>query len=181
MNNSKLSSKSILLINGSIRADSSTQILINKIEEIIDKMMQISTIQFDLSKLPMFNPDQEKVLQNESINQWYINIKNCIAVVIVTPEYLNSIPSVLKNSLEWMTTSGAFNNKKILPIVYTPKSPRGENAQAHLIKTLQALNANIITTLLLHHDECLIENKFPNQSEGYQLIYASLKLLKENI
>ena len=75
------------------------------------------------------------------------------AIIISTPAYLLNIPAMLKNALEWLTTSGELEGKRVLPITFTPHPPRGERAMQSLIWSLQALNAHVVTKLALFQSE----------------------------
>lgn len=81
------------------------------------------------------------------------------AFIIATPEYAHNIPAVLKNMLEWCTHSGEFSEKPVLPIVFTPHEPRGEDAMTALVNTLsKGLKAKVITEFPLYKTDVEIEN-----------------------
>lgn len=103
------------------------------------------------------------------------------ALIIITPEYLHNIPASLKNALEWCTTSGVIKAKKTLAICYTPTAPRGEQAMTSLLFSLKALDANVITTLLLHHtDIAFNSNGEIVNNGGQELLLEMLKLIEIN-
>ena len=56
---------------------------------------------------------------------WRKILQESDAVIISIPEYIHNIPALIKNALEWVTTSGEFLGKKVLPITFTPHEPRG--------------------------------------------------------
>jgi len=68
--------------------------------------------------------------------------------------------------------------EKVLPIVFTPMAPRGEKALNSLTWSLQALNANIPTSLLIHHGELELENnKIKSNSELFIMLNEALQIL----
>ena len=94
--------------------------------------------------------------------------KQSDAVIITTPEYIHNLPALLKNALEWLTTSGELAQKRVLAMTFTPHSPRGEKAMQSLLWSLQALDANVVVQLPLYQNEiefefdkteAIIENK----------------------
>ena len=54
------------------------------------------------------------------------------------------MPALIKNALEWITSSGELVGKKVLAITFTPNEPRGDKAMQSLLWSLQALDANIV-------------------------------------
>lgn len=55
---------------------------------------------FDEPKSPRYNPDRKP---GEIVQKWMNKIAEGDAYIFVTPEYNHSIPSVLKNSLDYIT------------------------------------------------------------------------------
>ncbi len=62
---------------------------------------------------------------------------------------------------------------------YTPKAPRGEKALQSLNLSLQALNASIPSSLLIHHNEVELDKDRLNQeSELFTLLEEGFGLLR---
>lgn len=100
------------------------------------------------------------------------------AVIICTPEYIHNIPAVLKNALEWLTTSGELYNKRVLPITYTPHPPRGDKAMTSLNHSLQALNTNIVASLNLYHSDIHMQDDSVSLTkECEEMVREAIKLL----
>jgi chromate reductase, NAD(P)H dehydrogenase (quinone) len=140
----------ILTISGSSQKNSSNSLLLKKIPSLFPNhtFAHIDS----LAEFPLFSVEKEHS-PPEIITCFEKRVQTADIVVICTPEYLHNIPAVLKNALEWTTRNGSFNEKKILPITYTPHPPRGKQAMESLVWSLQALNANIIAQLHLYKSE----------------------------
>ena len=92
----------------------------------------------------MFMAEDDHGPWPEDVIAWRGAVAAADAVIICTPAYLLNVPAVLKNALEWLTTSGELYNKPVLALTYTPAEPRGEEALQSLIWSLQALRARVI-------------------------------------
>ena len=104
------------------------------------------TIYEDLAQIPPFDPG----LDNEHPPQAIVDFRNKIAnaniVIICTPEYAFGVPGQLKNALDWTVSSSTFVDKQVALIT---ASSVGDSAHASLLKTLGALNSNVIADLLV--------------------------------
>ena len=98
--------------------------------------------------------------------------------LLTAPEYLHNLPALVKNALEWLTTSGELQQKPVLPITFTPHPPRGERAMQSLLWSLQALKARVVAQLPLYQNEMAEEQgvyRLGNELE--EIMAESLKLL----
>jgi len=126
----------ILCLSGSLRANSSTQIVLNQITSTT--LDDIEFVVYDnLGKLPHFNDSQEVP---EAVANFRKALADSDGVLIVTPEYAFGVPGTLKNALDWVVSSGELVNKPTAVIV---ASTGGENAMHALLLTLKAISANI--------------------------------------
>lgn len=142
----------ILTICGSSRSGSKTeQFILFLAKEYSDKAKWSHFNQ--LNDLPLFDPDIVRLKDHELFSQLADQISQAQLVLMVTPEYLHSIPSQLKSLLEWSNADSLFASKKVVSIVYTPAAPRGQYAQKHLDQVLKALNVNHLLSCLLHHEK----------------------------
>ncbi|QPK94559.1 NAD(P)H-dependent oxidoreductase [Actinomyces sp. zg-332] len=96
-------SKNILFVNGSLRKESFNQKAIDFIKNELE-VLGYSTKQVDISQLPFINQDIEFPAP-EPVTQIRQELKNSDGLWIVTPEYNHSLPSVLKNFLDWISRS----------------------------------------------------------------------------
>jgi len=141
--------KKICCLNGSGSTDGSNFKFLKALTSTFNHKFDFHIFN-DLSKFPLFTPTQ---LPNNYVEEFRAKLTECEAVIICTPEYSHNIPAVLKNALEWITASGELNEKPILPITFTPHSPRGEHAMKSLLPTLQALNSRVVLELQLYQNE----------------------------
>jgi chromate reductase len=143
----------ILTISGSAQRASSNDNLLNSLA-ILFTQHHFTHIG-ELMDFPLFTPEGDRQ-PPEIVLSFKEKIRNADLVIISFPEYVHNLPAVLKNALEWITSSGEFFDKKLIPISYTPQAPRGEKGMQSLIWSLQALNAKIITELPLYKSELTI-------------------------
>jgi chromate reductase len=139
--------KKILVINGSASTGSSNQRLIDRITEQLSNDFEINQCA-DLKTLPHFdpqlsesNPPQEIVLLRKQINE-------AAGIIICTPEYVFSIPSGLKNVIEWCVSTTVLSDK---PTGLVTASAGGEKAHEELkliMKTVMAKFSDDTTWLI---------------------------------
>lgn len=163
----------ILTINGSSRPNENNGQLLRAMS------MRYSQYDFtmidDLSTLPMYLADQEKERTNEEVINYRTQVQSADAVIMATPEYIHNIPALLKNALEWLTESGELFDKPVLPITYTPNSPRGKKAMSSLLDSLMALNAKVGGSLELYQNELTITpNLILQESFSLEILDASM-------
>lgn len=163
----------ILTISGSSRNDSNNSKLLDSIPTLFPKqdIRRYET----LDKLPLFKPESDQHPWPEEVLNWRKAIGASDAIIVCTPEYIYNLPALLKNALEWVTTSGELSQKPVLAITFTPHPPRGEKAMQSLIWSLQALDARVVAQLPLYQNELKIDNQ-------HLIVGAeSLELLKEGL
>ncbi len=166
----------VLCISGSNRVDSSNLKLLNAIPQICPE------IRFEvyeaLSQLPIFTAAADHHPWPEQVLRWRKTVSEFDALLICTPEYIKNIPAVIKNALEWVTSSGELSQKPVLPITLTPHSPRGEKAMQSLLWSLQALEARIVTQLSLFRN-ALNFDEYGNllESDSKDMLATAIELL----
>lgn len=161
----------IVIINGSSRIGSSNQSLVDYIPKINS---QLSLEFFDISLLPLFNDN--KSTHAQSVDAWKNIVRTSAGLIITSPEYLENIPAALKNALEWLNAESVLANKKVLPIIFTPKHPRGEKAMKTLLWSLKSLQADILPSLSLYHDDFTSVNESLHANDDtLELLQACLE------
>ncbi|MEZ5058427.1 MAG: NADPH-dependent FMN reductase [Saprospiraceae bacterium] len=129
--------KTILAINGSASRNSSNSHLLNFIKDIIEPEFQFEIIE-NLYELPSF----QTVLTNENTPDAIIELRSKIeaasGVLFCTPEYVFSIPSGLKNILEWCVSTVVFSNKKVAIITASAHGVKGHEELQMILKTIYA-------------------------------------------
>ncbi len=127
--------KSVLAISGSTRNHSTNW----KILEHISKLYQnkvVVDIYEDLNKLPHFDPVLKESEIPESIKSFLTKIDQADGILISTPEYVFSLPSVLKNALEWTVAETILSYKPIAFIVASSSGKMAFESLDIILKTL---------------------------------------------
>jgi NAD(P)H-dependent FMN reductase len=84
----------------------------------------------------------------ESIREFRDKIERADGVIISTPEYIFSIPSGLKNAIEWCVATTIFTEK---PVGIITASAQGQKGHEELQMIMETLTAKLTeeTTLLI--------------------------------
>lgn len=139
--------KNIVAIIGSASANSSNHTLINYIKQQVKTELNI-TIDDSLKELPHFDP----ILTDENIPIEITNFRELIlkanGVLISTPEYIFSIPSGLKNALEWCVSSPTFMHKPLGIITASANGEKGHEELQLIMQTLMAVFTSDTTLLI---------------------------------
>jgi len=137
----------ILGINGSASSNSSNLAILKIIKEIGKHDFSLSIID-DLTMLPHFKAE----LTSKNVLQQIIEFRNQIekadGIIISTPEYVFSIPSGLKNAIEWCVSEIVLSDKVTGLITALSSGQKGHEALQLIMKTVQA-NFTEETTLLI--------------------------------
>ena len=136
--------KKVLAISGSIRKNSSSTQLIDLFSQLSKPDLSIELFE-GLAALPYFNSD---LTENppDLVKVFCQKIKEAQGVLICTPEYVFSLPGVLKNALEWTVASSDFVDK---PAALILASTSGEKAYESLCLIMKTLMADFKNTSLL--------------------------------
>lgn len=139
--------KNILAIVGSASRESSNL----KLVQYLSLQMQndFSVEIFDaLSTLPHFNPEQTDTNTPTEI----ISIRNAISqadgIIICTPEYIFSMPSGLKNLIEWCVSTTVFSKKPIGLITASAQGEKGHEELKLVMKTVETIFIEDTTLLI---------------------------------
>jgi NAD(P)H-dependent FMN reductase len=173
--NSNTNQSKILSVSGSSRQASSNSRLLDFLPSLTQNLHLNRYL--DLHKLPLFMPEKDHAPFPDSVVRWRNAVSQSDGIILCTPEYIHNIPAILKNALEWVTSSGELANKPVLVITYTPHEPRGSKAMQSLLWSLQALDARVLASLPLFHSGISIDQhgKLIN-AEDLGLIEEALKL-----
>ena len=130
-----MAKKNILAICGSTRKQSANKDVIAVIANMSQDALEIN--KYDgLIDLPFFNQD----ITDENTPANVIALREAISkadgVLICTPEYVFSLPGVLKNALEWMVSTTVFLDK---PTALITASSSGEKAHESLLLVMKTL------------------------------------------
>lgn len=131
-----MSKKKILGIPGSLRADSSSNVVLKAIEEIASENFSFEIFS-EVGSLPHFNDPKEVP---KAIVDFRNRIAQADAILICTPEYAFGIPGSLKNALDWTVGSSDLVDK---PVALVTASSQGEKGHAALLLVLTAISAKV--------------------------------------
>jgi chromate reductase, NAD(P)H dehydrogenase (quinone) len=126
--------KKIIILLGSIKSDSVNLKIVEYFTQKTQSFFEVEA--YPLSNLPYFNPDLEDDLLPKTVVDFRQKIEAADGVFICTPEYVFSIPGILKNALEWLVSTIIFDLK---PTAIITASSSGEAAHASIqliIKTI---------------------------------------------
>lgn len=101
-----------------------------------------------LHQLPHFQTE----LTNENVPEAILDLRKKImdadGVIFCTPEYVFSIPSGLKNMIEWCVSTTVFSDKHVGIITASTSGEKGHEELQMILKTVQA-QVSADTSLLL--------------------------------
>jgi NAD(P)H-dependent FMN reductase len=139
--------KRIFFINGSASSNSSNQKLIDHFITLIKSKYEV--IVFDsLKTLPHFDPELSVNNTPQIIIDFRKSIETADGIIICTPEYVFSIPSGLKNAIEWCVSTTVFSEKPAGLITASASGEMGHKELQLIMKTVMA-NFTPATTLLI--------------------------------
>lgn len=139
--------KNIFAIIGSASENSSNLKLVNQIAELTKEDF-IVTVFADLALLPHFNAELSIEHTPQTILDFREKILETDGILICTPEYVFSIPSRLKNAIEWCVSTTVFSQKPLGIITASASGQKGHDELKLIMKTVEA-NFTEATTLLI--------------------------------
>jgi len=164
----------ILTISGSARPESSNTRLLKSLKSL-SSIHDFHHSQLP-KKLPLFTSELADGKISPDVKAWQKELREAEGVIICIPEYIHNMPALIKNVLEWITSSGELVGKKVLAITFTPHAPRGEKAMQSLLWSLKALDANIIASLPLYQTEISYDENGEMTGDGVEVLQEALSL-----
>ena len=149
--------KNIFAIVGSASSNSSNLKLVERIAGLTENEFKL-TIFNDLKMLPHFDPEISGANPPKLIVAFRNGIEKSDGIIICTPEYIFSIPSGLKNAVEWCISTTVFSDKPTGLITASAGGQKGHEELQLIMKTAMAKFTND-TTLLIQG----IKGKFDEQ------------------
>ncbi|WP_262484548.1 NADPH-dependent FMN reductase [Chryseobacterium shigense] len=92
----------------------------------------------DLSALPHFDTSLTDRDTPDEVLNIREKIEHSAGVLFSTPEYIFSIPSRLKNLLEWCVSTTVFSGKQVAVITASADGEKGHEELVMILKTLGA-------------------------------------------
>jgi chromate reductase, NAD(P)H dehydrogenase (quinone) len=133
-----LMKKNVFVIIGSASSFSSNEKLIQHVVSITNDICNITICNY-LKTLPHFEPELSTHNPPNEVVAFRNSIEKADGVIICTPEYVYSIPALLKNALEWCVATTVFTNKPVGLITASAHGKKGHEALELIMKTLDAL------------------------------------------
>ena len=127
--------KNVFVIIGSASKNSANQKLVDSIAVLSQDDFNL-TIYNDLKTLPHFDPE----LSTDNPPKLIVEFRNAIdkadGILICTPEYVFSIPSGLKNAIEWCVSTTVFSDKPVGLITASADGQKGHQELQLIMKTI---------------------------------------------
>ena len=174
--------KNILAIIGSASSNSANLKLVGKIASLTENEFNL-TIYNNLKTLPHFDPELSTDNPPKEIIEFRKSVEEADGIIICTPEYIFSIPSVLKNAIEWCISTTIFSEKPIGLITASASGQKGHEELQLIMKTAMAKFTDKTSLLIqgikgkFDKQGNLIDNETKNQLENF--IDALMKLINE--
>jgi NAD(P)H-dependent FMN reductase len=149
--------KNILAIAGSANRNSANLKLIEIFADIVKDDFNVIVCNH-LKSLPHFDPELSLHNPPEQIIELRNKIENADGVLICTPEYVFSIPSGLKNAIEWCVSTTVFSDKPVGLITASASGQKGHEELLLIMKTICAKFTDD-TTLLIQGIKGKIDSK----------------------
>jgi chromate reductase, NAD(P)H dehydrogenase (quinone) len=139
----------VLLVCGSLGATSSNAMLLERIAQQAPPGTELRN-SISLAELPFFVPEAEP---QAAVAMWRTQLADADVVVIASPEYGHSMPGVVKNAVDWVIGSGELYRKAVAVTASVAGKPRGERGLLALCTTLRAVDANVVwSDTVIHND-----------------------------
>lgn len=140
--------KNIFVIIGSASGNSSNEKLMNVLQKLALNKLRFTVFK-SLKSLPHFDPELSIKNTPQAILDLRNEIQQSHGVIICTPEYVFSIPSGLKNAIEWCVSTTVFSEK---PTGIITASADGTKGHAELLLIMKTVMARLSdeTSLLIH-------------------------------
>ncbi len=133
----------VIGIAGSLRRDSHNRALLRLARELAPPGMALRTWE-GLAGLPFYDGDLEEKGMPGPVVEMNEEIRRAGAVLVVTPEYSQSVPGVLKNALDWAARppgKSPFRGKVVAITGASPGALGTARAQMDLRRILAAMGA----------------------------------------
>lgn len=171
--------KNILAIIGSAGKHSANLKLVERIAELTRDELDINI--FDsLSSLPHFSPELSIEGTPEPVLEFRQLVAAAEGILICTPEYIFSIPSGLKNAIEWCVSTTVFSGKPVGLITASASGVKGHEELKLIMKTIEAVFTNETTLLIqgikgkIDSDGNIRDDKTRNELNDFLAAYKNL-------
>lgn len=149
--------KNVFIIIGSASRNSANEKLVDNFVKLTKNFFNV-TVFNDLKILPHFDPELSTDDPPKEIIEFRKNIEQADGIIICTPEYVFSIPSGLKNAIEWCVSTTVFSDKPTGLITASALGQKGHEELQLIMKTVMTI-FTVETTLLIHGIKGKIDNE----------------------
>ncbi|NEN25740.1 NAD(P)H-dependent oxidoreductase [Subsaximicrobium wynnwilliamsii] len=127
--------KNIFIIIGSASRNSANEKLVENFVDLTKDVFNLTVFK-DLKTLPHFDPELSADNAPAEVTEFRKNIENADGILICTPEYIFSIPSGLKNGIEWCVSTTVLSDKPIGLITASASGQKGHEELQLIMKTV---------------------------------------------
>ena len=163
----------ILALSGSLRPQSLNTLLLHEADRLAPPGLEF-TFWERLDELPHYSPERDLEPLPPPVVDLRRHIGVTDALLFCTPEYIHAMPSVLKNLLEWVVSSGDCVAKPVAAWSVSPSLEGGAKAHAALVHTLEVMSARVVHASSL----CLTLARSGMDAEGRLLDPAPMASLR---
>ncbi|PJJ10823.1 NAD(P)H-dependent FMN reductase [Flavobacterium sp. 1] len=129
--------KNIFVIIGSASSNSANLKLVEEIARLTANELNLRVYD-ELKSLPHFDPELSTDNPPKQIVELRNEIEKSDGLIICTPEYVFSIPSGLKNAIEWCISTTIFSDKPSGLITASASGQKGHEELQLIMKTAMA-------------------------------------------
>jgi chromate reductase len=151
----------VCIIVGSLRTDSANKKLGLKVKDILENKFQAEGELLEIGGLPLFNEDLEADFP-AVVQELKNKVESSDRLIFITPEYNRSIPSALKNAIDWVSRpngKNSFAGKKVLCMGVSSGRLGTVSAQHDLKKILLYLSCQVVGQPEIYVGEYKIEDE----------------------
>ncbi|TGL12451.1 NADPH-dependent FMN reductase [Leptospira meyeri] len=129
----------VLAISGGISSSSYNKKILNTIKYNYANDCEL-LIYDQIANFPFFMSGISDAETPEIVKTFLKEVEKADGILICSPEYVFSIPGVLKNALEWAVSSVVFTDK---PVALITAASVGEKAHESLLLVLKTIGAKL--------------------------------------
>jgi len=142
-----ITKKKIIGICGSASRNSANLSILKWIKQPLKADFDLEII-YDLTELPHFKTELTDKNVPKQVVDLRQKIENANGIIICTPEYVFSIPSGLKNMIEWCVSTTVFSDKPTGLITASASGERGHEELKLIMETVQTKFTDETTLLI---------------------------------
>lgn len=139
--------KNIFVVIGSASGNSTNHKLIDNFHHLTARFFNLK-IYSDLKNLPHFDPELSTGNPPKKVAEFRQAVNDADGILICTPEYVFSIPSGLKNAIEWCVSTTVFSNKPTGLITASAQGLKAHEELQLIMKTVMTKFSDDTTLLI---------------------------------